>query len=136
MKPEPATTRYAARVVGPLLVAAAGVLTFGQARILALADAFVGDDLTAMLAGFLSLIFGLVILAFHWKWASPAQSVVTLLGVIGLIRGAILLLSPQVARGMAQQLAHLASVLTIAGVGAALIGIWLSYIGWVGKAPG
>ena len=51
MKPEPATTRCAARVVGPLLVAAAGVLTFGQARILALADAFVGDDLTAMLAG-------------------------------------------------------------------------------------
>ena len=82
------------------------------------------------------MIFGLVILAFHRKWASPAQSAVTLLGVIGFIRGAILLLAPQVARGVAQQLAHLASVVTIAGVGAALIGIWLSYIGWVGKAPG
>ena len=133
MKSEPAVTLYATRVVGPLLVAAAAVLIFGQARILVMADAFVGDDLTAMLAGFLSLIFGLVILAFHWKWGSPAQSVVTLLGMIGLVRGAILLLLPQIARGMAQQLAHFANVLTIAGVAAALIGLWLSYIGWFGK---
>lgn len=134
MKPEPAATIYAARIVGPMLLAGAGILVFDQSRMLAMAAAFVGDDLVSLLAGFLSLTFGLVILAFHWKWGSPTQAAVSLLGVFGLIRGALLLFLPALARGLAQHLVERASVLPLVGAVLAFVGLWLAYAGWLGKA--
>ncbi len=133
MKPEPQNTLYAARILGPLLLTAGAVLALERSRLLAMAAAFGSDDPFSLLAGFLSLMFGLVILAFHRNWRSPTQLVVSLLGLLGLVRGAVLLFLPAVARGMAQQLSESPGILPLAGAVLALIGLWLTSVGWVGK---
>ena len=138
MKGESQSTLIAARVLGPTLLAAAGVMLFNNARLLAMVSVIVTDnpiwDGVSILAGFLSLMFGLVILSFHRTWSSPTQFLVSLLGVAGLLRGLALLFLPEIVRGIAQHLASWPSALPIAGAVVAVIGLWLAFVGWFGKA--
>ena len=134
MKPEPSDTLIAARILGPLLVAAGAVMLFEQSRLLAMVAAAVADDGILLLAGFLALTFGLVILAFHRRWGSLTQILVSLLGVVGLIRGAALLFAPEIVRNVAQDLTASSSILPVAGAIVALIGFWLAFVGWFTKA--
>lgn len=134
MKPEPLDTLIAARILGPLLLAAGAVMAFEQTRLLAMVAAAVSDDAFLLLAGFLALTFGLVILAFHRRWGSLTQVLVSLLGVVGLIRGAALLFAPEIVRDVAGHLSAWAGILPIAGAVVALIGVWLAFVGWFTKA--
>ena len=133
MKSEPQATMIAARILGPLLLVTAGVFVFEPSRIIAIIPAFFGNDALALIAGFLALGFGLVLLAFHLKFGSPTQIVITVIGFIGLVRGGLLLFWPHFIQKVAQYLYLAPQILPIAAVFAALLGLWLSYVGWLGK---
>jgi hypothetical protein len=134
MKPEPPDTLIAARILGPLLLAAGEVMVFEPSRLLAMVGAVVGDDAVLLLVGFLALTFGLVILAFHRRWGSLTQVLVSLLGVVGLIRGVALLFAPEIVRAVAQDFTGSPSILLVAGAVVAAIGLWLAFVGWFTKA--
>lgn len=129
MKPD--ATFIIARVIGPLLIIGGVLLITQTARMLSAMTDFLASEALLLLAGLIDLILGLTLLALHQRWNSFSAVIISALGWIITIEGALLLLAP----GLIQQLAGLlltyAQALPILGCVLALIGVWLAYAGYI-----
>jgi hypothetical protein len=84
--------------------------------------------------GALLLMWGSVIIAFHQYWRSVAAVLVSLLGWFLAIRGIFILAIPDVYDSAGKSLEQNALPLVRAiFAGLALIGLYLTYVGWVAK---
>ena len=79
--------------------------------------------------GFINLLFGATIVALHGTWSSDWRVVVTASGWAGVIKGAFLMLFPNSAIGL-YRASNKPSVLTISGILAILLGLFLLYFGF------
>jgi hypothetical protein len=130
-----ARTRAFARVIGPWLVIAPGIIAVRAPDMGTLASDFFENPLIVWFAGALLLFGGLLIIAFHQYWSSAAAIVISLFGWFLALRGAVLLAAPQlIERGAAVSMRALPLVQAGFGV-AVLIGLWLTYVGWIAKPP-
>ena len=128
-----ARTRAFARVIGPWLVIVPGIIAVRAPDMGPLAADFFASPLTVWFAGALLLSGGLPIIAFHQYWSSAAAFVISLFGWFLALRGVVLLAAPQlIERGVAVS-ARMQWLVQIGfGVGV-LIGLWLTYVGWIAK---
>ncbi len=129
MKPD--TTFILARILGPLLVVAGVMLISQHARMRAMLGDFLGDDALMAFAGFTTLAIGLALIAVHQRWDSISAGIISVLGWIMLARGAVLLLAPSLVRDAAFYVLTQPNIMPIAGCVIALIGVWLSYAGYI-----
>jgi hypothetical protein len=128
-----ARTRVFARVIGPWLVIVPGIIAVRAPDMGTLAAAFFENPLFVWFADALLLFGGLLIIAFLQYWSSAAAIVISLFGWFLTLRGAVLLAAPQlIERGAAVSTRALPLVQAGFGV-AVLIGLWLTYIGWIAK---
>ena len=76
---------------------------------------------------------GLPIIAFHQYWSSAAAFVISLFGWFLALRGVVLLAAPQLIERGVDVSARMQWLVQIGfGVGV-LIGLWLTYVGWIAK---
>jgi cytochrome bd-type quinol oxidase subunit 2 len=135
MRGEAESTRAVARVVGPTLIAAGLFMLVRRKDLPAIVDAFVHDNALATIAGLTSLVAGLVLLTVHNRISTLAALVLTLLGFAMVIRGAALLFAPWVVPPAAQWLVGAPHALDGAGVAIALVGAWISTVGFSARPP-
>lgn len=129
-----ATTRFCARVVGPLmLIIGAAVLARAGAMVM-LIPAILQDGPLTFITGIFTLICGLVLFAAHHHWSGAPAFVISLLGVLTIIRGITLLFAPSLLTGLVHQAMNLGPGALIAGAIALLIGAWLTFVGWFAKS--
>jgi hypothetical protein len=124
-------TYVLARVFGPLLAIGGLLLITQTARMRQAMVGFVMDDALAMFTGFATLGIGLLIVAAHQKWNSVTASLVTLIGWVMTLRGAVLLLAPELIRTALHEIDSRPMIFPIAGCAVALLGVWLTYSGYV-----
>lgn len=124
-------TYVLARVFGPLMGIAGYLLITQHERMRQALIGFVMDDALAMFAGFATLGIGLLIVAAHQKWNGITAAIVTLIGWAFTLRGAVLLLAPDFIRLALQEIDSRPMLFPIAGCAVALIGVWLTYSGYV-----
>jgi uncharacterized membrane protein len=105
-----ARTRAFARVLGPWLVIAPGIIALRAPAMGALASDFFKSDLFVWFAGALLVFVGLLIIAFHQYWSSVAAVMISLFGWILALRGVVLMAAP------------------------VAIGLYLTYVGWLAKS--
>ena len=138
MKPD--TTFILARILGPLLAVAGVMLISQHARMRAMMGDFLGDDALMAFAGFTMLALGLTLLALHQRWDSISAGIISVIGWLTLARGGVLLLAPGLVRDAAYYVLTQANItindrviniMPIAGCVIALIGVWLSYAGYI-----
>jgi len=128
-------TRAFARVIGPFLVIVTGIIVFRVHDLGTILSAFFQNDALVWSLGALLLFCGLLIIAFHQYWRSPEAVLISLFGWFLALRGVILLAAPQlIARGAAASMNELPTVRIGFSV-LVLIGLWLTYVGWVTKPP-
>ena len=128
------TTRILARVAGPFLA------------LIGLAVALRRDSLSELLAGLerepaavfglglITLLLGLVVLALHHRWRRPVELVLSLLGVLMVIRGAVLLVAPGVLAEILVQAEPMLPFAWVGGFAAIALGLWLGYEGYVRRS--
>jgi hypothetical protein len=133
-KPQPLATLLAARILGPFLLAAGILLISQRDRMLSVVAALFQDDHLMVVAAFLSLAIGLTIVTLHDRWGGFTQVVISLLGWVTLVRGALLLFLPNIARGMAAHFVNSPQLAPIAGCVVAFLGLWLAFVGFVGRS--
>lgn len=85
---------FLARIIGPLLmIVAVGILlnvkTYQQ-----MGEEFYRGFALRYLGGFLALLFGLLIVEFHNVWEVRWTVIITVIGYIGVLKGALLLVAP------------------------------------------
>lgn len=129
-----ATTRFCARVVGPLMLIIGAVVIARAGAMVMLIPAILGDGPLTFITGIFTLICGLVLIAAHHHWNSAAAILISLLGVLTIVRGITLLFAPSLVTGLVHQVLNLGPGAIIAGIVALLIGAWLTFVGWFAKA--
>lgn len=123
-------TFVAARILGPLFVITGVALILHNDR---LADILAGFDDSPLMAfaGFLTLLAGLAIVVLHPHWRGISAALVSLIGWLFVVRGAITLLAPWAVLDMALYVQANPNIVPIVGCVMALIGVWLAYAGYI-----
>lgn len=123
-------TRMFARVLGPFLVIidVAAVLRASDMRRL-LSD-FSANSAWPWVSGAFILIAGLVIVALHQHWHGAAAIIVSALGWLLVVRAVFLLAFPDAFMSLADSMIGATAWWMVACGVAALIGAYLTYVGW------
>jgi hypothetical protein len=102
-----------------------------------LADLFSNAALPWILGAVL-LAVGLIVIAFHQYWYSPTAVMISLFGWFVALRGLAMMAFPSEMQTGASQTLTSPGLLLAARLGFAMlavIGGWLTYVGWLRRAP-
>lgn len=124
-------TRTLARIVGPYLVIVAIALLVRLADLPLLLPAFMQDGPLVMATGAFTLIVGLTMLVAHHHWSTWAAIAISVIGIAAALKGASLLIVPELDSAMTAVVVRTPPLLLVAVVVELLLGIWLSFVGWV-----
>jgi hypothetical protein len=130
-----ARTRAFSRVIGPFLVIVPGIVVVRAPETGTALTAFFDNPALAWLTGGLLLFGGLLIIAHHQYWSSLAAILVSLLGWYLALRGVVLLAAPQLIESAAGAAMNMMAMVRIGFGVLVLIGLWLTFIGWIARAP-
>lgn len=123
------TSIFLAQLIGPLM-ALIGIAVIVNGRAFArLAGDFLKSPALLFLSGFMLVPAGLAIVLVHNVW-SGWPVVVTLIGWLTLISGAIRLAAPMQASGFARKIQSMRSYTIAAGALWAAVGLTLCYFGY------
>lgn len=126
-------TRTAARIVGPYLVVMGGMLAVRAPAMALMLPAFMQDGPLVLVAGAFTLLASLTLLAFHHHFTSLAAAVISVVGIAGALKGAWLLIAPELGAPLTASIVRAAPVLIIVALLMMLVGAWLSIVGWLGR---
>jgi hypothetical protein len=130
-----ARTRAFARVIGPFLTIVATIMVVRMPTIGTTLTAFFENPMLVWMVGAMLLMGGLLIIALHQYWSGLSAILISLFGWFLALRGVVLLAAPQlIARGAAAS----QNMMPVAQIGfglAVLIGLWLTFVGWIAKPP-
>jgi hypothetical protein len=132
-----ARTRAFARVIGPYLLIVPTIVAVRapSASMETILSAFFQNDALVWIAGGLLLFLGLLIIAHHQYWSSPAAVGISLFGWFLALRGVVLLAAPQLIAGGAAAALNMIPVVQIGFGILMLVGLWLTFVGWIAKTP-
>jgi uncharacterized membrane protein len=124
-------TRAFARVLGPFFTIVPTTVAVRGAYMRTLFTEFKANPMWPWIFGAILLIFGLVIIAFHQYWRSPAAIIISVVGWFLAIRGVLLLTVPR-AYDKAGDAVYAGATVVIGMVFVclALSGLYLTYVGW------
>lgn len=123
-------TRMFARVLGPYLLIASGTVVTRPGYVKTLMNAFDGSSVWPWITGAFVLPMGLVVIALHPYWRGFAAAAVSVLGWMTVAKGIALMTFPQSYLSVGQDAFTRAPWWTISLVVMALIGLYLTVIGW------
>jgi hypothetical protein len=130
----PARTRTLARIVGPYLIVMAAALFARQDTMDLLLPAFMQDGPLVFAAGAFTLMAGLTMIALHHHWTGASAAVLSLIGVVAALKGAMLMIAPTLGAGLTATVVRAAPVLLLVAAVLLLVGAWLTYVGWLARA--
>lgn len=130
-----ARTRAFARVIGPFITLVAGALEVRPGEMGKFLSAFLQDDVMVWSMAAALVLGGLLVIALHQYWRSPAAVLISLFGWFVLLRGLVLLYTPQLmARVYGGAVTSGSALYVRLGFSIMLlIGLWLTWVGWLAK---
>jgi hypothetical protein len=131
-----ATTRFCARIIGPLMLIIGAIVAARYDTIALMIPGILQDGPLAFVTGLFTLIVGMILFAAHHHWSGPTAILVSLLGVLTLVRGVILMLAPGFAAEFATKALEAGPGAWVAAGIAIAIGLWLSWAGWLARGAG
>jgi hypothetical protein len=125
-----ATSVFLARLLGPLLLAVGvGILINPKPF-----HAMVGEILRSLTLVYLFGLFdfagGLAIVLVHNVWAANWRVLITLIGWLMLIRGAVRILAPEAIMGFAAKAIRNKQLIPVSGVVTSVLGLVFCYFGY------
>jgi uncharacterized membrane protein len=125
-------TRMFARALGPFFTIVPITVAVRGSYMRTLFTEFKANPMWPWLFGAILLISGLVIIAFHQYWRSPAAIIVSVVGWFLAIRGVLLLTVPQAydAAGNAVYDSGATALIWVVFLCLASAGLYLTYVGW------
>lgn len=130
-----ARTGAFARVIGPYLVIVPAIIAVRVTNIGTTLAAFFENQALVLITGSFLLFGGLLIIAHHQYWSGLSAILISLFGWFLALRGLVLMAAPQL---IARAAAAAMNMMPIAQIGCGflvLIGLWLTYVGWIAKPP-
>lgn len=124
-------TRNFARVIGPYLAVVAIVATARSSAMASMLAQFTSVPVLSWVVGAIVLACGTAIVAFHQYWRTPAAVIVSVVGWLLVVRGVFLMAFPTAFASLADRMMATAGSWTWLYVVMALMGLYLTYVGWM-----
>ncbi len=124
------TSIFLARLLGPLLLILGVSLLINGRAFRAMAKELVDSALLVTLFGFMDFAAGLAIVLAHNVWVASWRVLITLIGWLLFIRGAVRILVPDVRHYAARHLND-RRLYTLSSAVLAILGLVLCYFGYV-----
>ena len=126
-----ANSVFLARLIGPLLLAVGiGIFVNGQVYRM-LADEFLRSRALIYLSGLLTLTAGLALVLTHNVWRADWPVIITILGWLCVIGGAVRIIAPQGTERIGRPMLKYKHGLTIAAAAYVAVGAILCFFGYV-----
>lgn len=132
---EAESTRIVARILGPSAVVIGVAVIARRLDMVDIVDGFMTSPATAFFTGIVSVVAGFALLSFHHRVSTMGSFVITALNALIVTRGAVLLFAPRLIDRTADFFNETPNAWTFAGAAAALLGAWISTIGFSAKPP-
>ncbi|KAF0170461.1 MAG: hypothetical protein IV086_12015 [Hyphomonadaceae bacterium] len=132
---EAESTRVVARILGPSAIVIGVAVIARRLDMVDIVDAFMTSPATAFFTGIVSVFAGFALLSYHNRVSTLGAFVITVLNALIVVRGAVLLFAPRVIDRTADFLNETPNAWTISGAVIALLGAWISTIGFSAKPP-
>jgi hypothetical protein len=129
-------THMFARVLGPYFTIVPTMVAVREVYMRALFTEFKANPMWPWLYGAILLMLGLIIIAFHQYWRSPAAVIVSVVGWFLAIRAVILLVVPQAYTSVGNVVEGGSggrALVRVLAICLALAGLYLTYVGWIAK---
>ncbi len=127
-------TRYMARAIGLFLLVFGIGIGLKASVLYLLIPAFFQDGALVFVTAAFGMALGAAMIAAHNRWSGgTAALVITLFSWVTFIRSAALLVAPTLVAAIATNVARTQILPLLFGVIAALIGAWLTYVGWFAR---
>jgi uncharacterized protein YjeT (DUF2065 family) len=125
-----ATSIFLAKLIGPVLLVAAIGLFINTAGYRAMAQEFLRSPALLYLAGILTMTAGLAIVLNHNVWVANWPVLITILGWLAVIGGAVRMALPDVTRKLGDSMLRNDRTLQIGGAVWLAIGAILTFFGY------
>jgi protein-S-isoprenylcysteine O-methyltransferase Ste14 len=125
-----------ARVLGPYFTIVPTMVAVREVYMRALFTEFKANPMWPWLYGAILMMLGLIIIAFHQYWRSPAAVIVSVVGWFLAIRAVILLVVPQAYTSVGNVVEGGSggrALVRVLAICLALAGLYLTYVGWIAK---
>jgi hypothetical protein len=121
---------FLARLIGPLLLIP-GIGIVVKPRVFrTMATEVIGSVTLVYLFGLFDFAAGLAVVLTHNVWAAIWRVLITLIGWIMLVRGAMRILIPDMVMGYAAKLMHSKQALALSSAALVILGLVLCYFGY------
>lgn len=122
---------FIARLLGPMFIVVGIALPLRQQMFRSILDEFIRSGVLMYLAGFFGLLGGIALILTHNVWAADWRLIITLIGWLTLIRALITIFQPQWMVVAGTAVLDRRGVFLVAAVLNLVIGLVLSYFGYV-----
>jgi hypothetical protein len=126
-----ANSIFLARLIGPIMVAVGIGIFVNGAIYRALANEFLGSRALIYVSGILSMTAGLAIVLAHSVWVANWPVLITILGWLATIGGAIRIIAPQGTERIGRRMLRHNMGLPIAGAVWLALGAILCFFGYL-----
>lgn len=123
---------FLAKVLGLYLVVFGIAMLLHAKRIKAIINDIDSNPTLLLFSGIIPLILGALLVAGHEVWEANWRMVITLIGWLAFIKGAIRVTAPQVAIRVDKKFIKQPINLKICAIVVLLLGIFLCYVGFIG----
>ena len=125
------STFVIARIIGPVFIVCGVALIAEREYMLAALGDFIATGGLMVLGGAVAMLFGLTIVTLHRRWDGFTAALVSVLGWLAVAKGALILVMPSLAHQAGNLVLTNGNLAPIAGCALALLGLWLTYAGYV-----
>jgi hypothetical protein len=125
-----ATSVFLARLLGPLLLAVGASILINPKPFHTMAGEVVRSITLVYLFGLFDFAAGLAIVLTHNVWVANWRVLITLIGWLILIRGAVRILAPEAIMGFAAKVLRKKQMMPVAGAVTGVLGLVLCYFGY------
>jgi hypothetical protein len=125
-----ANSIYLAKLIGPVMLAMGLALAFNAATFRAMANEFLASHALVFISGFLTLVAGVAIVLAHNVWTADWRVLITIIGWLAVITGAIRLIAPDRAAAFGRPYLNKPHTPKIGGAIWLIVGALLCYFGY------
>ena len=128
------STQTMARILGPFVAIIGCAVALRAKALTVIVPGFLDDAPLVLITGAFTLALGLIMIAAHQRWNSAPAIIISVIGWVTAVRGALLLLAGEFVGTIASYVVVAAGAITAVGVVATVLGLWLVFMGWFTKS--
>jgi len=119
-----------AAILGPFYLIVAVGLFLDPDRYRRVIQGFFEQPALVYIGGVMALFMGLLILAFHRTWGGDWTALITVIGWLAAVKGAVLIVNPEYWARLTESMMRTGSRIRVAAVAALLLGLFLTIKGY------